>query len=297
MTIDYDLHKKLLYEVIEGGMSWAHGHGYEWFHDIYLPVLDKAAELSLISQENLSACYYIAGDVIEVNDAPKKALEYYFKALTFDPDCAATYREIARMFETLGKYSEALEYSDKALALDPDDEHAQNDRQVILMGGPPFYEEDDILWKVCEHLANREVEDALKLLENTNNEGALRGKIYCHGALNEPNKYLKTWSELTKISDEIDLNLADWFYMPNHIYEATGIWTTLLSSEVEFSGFGGNIESLAKNETYLALNTNEQIRLSFQYEKYKTSKNIDGLKSLLDVYPEWVELREHLHPS
>lgn len=295
--VDFSLNKKLLFKVLEEGLSWTHSYGYYWFHNIFMPTLEKAAETSEISNESLSSCYYIAGDIADANSAPNKALEYYHKALSFNPSCCATYREISNMLCQIGRYDEALEYSDKALALDPDDEHAIGDRDSIFMGDPPLYEQGDILWNVCEHLANADPRQALTIVKNMNDIIGLRCKLYCYGALDESDKYLRTWSKLTQISDEIFLELADWFFMPEHIYDSPEVWSILLSSKAEFSGFGGSIDSLQNNRTYRDLTTNERIRLSFQLQKYIASKNNAALKSLFETYPEWVELREHIHSN
>ncbi len=292
--VDFSLNKKLLFKVLEEGLSWTHSYGYYWFHNIFMPTLEKVAETSEISNENLSSCYYIAGDIADANSAPNKALEYYHKALSFNPSCAATYREIANMLCQIGKYDESLEYSDKALALDPHDEHAIGDRYSIFLGGPPLFEEGNTLWKVCEHLANADPRQALTIVKDMNDVIGLRGKSYCYGALDDTDKYLNTWSKLTQISDEISLELADWFFMPEHIHDSPDIWTILLSSKAEFSGHATVFDSLQNNSTYQAFTDNDRIRLSFQYQKHVVSKNYTALKYLLETYPEWVELKDHI---
>lgn len=277
----------------ESEFSWVHSQGYNWFHKVFMPALEQSATLSLVSKETLSSCYYLAGDVNDVNDAPNKALEYYHKALNFDPYCGATHREIGTTLYRLGKTTEAIEYLDKAIALDPDDTHAIHDREYMEDDNFALYEDGDVLWNVGEHLANAEPSKALSIVDDMKDIIGLRAKLYCYGALGETDKYLKTWSDLTQISDQMDLGYVDWFYMPDHVYESPEIWTILLSSKTKFDGAGTFFDSLENNMTYRNLTGNDKMRLSFQYHKYTSSKNHDTLKQLSAFYPEWVELKEH----
>ena len=61
---------------------------------------------------------------------------------------------------------------------------------------------------------------------------------------------------ITQMSDSISFSSADWFYMPEHIYDSPDIWTTFLSSKTEFSGFGEFFDSLENNSIYGALTDN-----------------------------------------
>ena len=275
------------------GVSWAHSLGYVWFHDIFIPALEKVASLSLMSNEAICDAYYIAGDITEFNEAPNKAIEYYLKALSFDPYCGAAHREIANMLGRMGRFDEALEHSDKAIALEPDDVYALSDREGHLEGGPTLYEEGDVFWEVCEHLANAAPLKALALVEHMNDAIGLRGQLYCYGALDDPDKYLQTWSKLTQISESMDLVYSDWFFMPEYIYERPMIWGILLSSKSKFSGVSTMFDSLKDSRKHQALTTNEVMRLSFQYHEYMTSKNDEGLRRLFETYPEWTELKEY----
>lgn len=300
MLINYHLQKKLIIDVSKSEPWWAHSQGYVWFHKVFIPALEKVASLSLLPNETVSECYYKAGDAAEFNNAPKKALEYYYTALSFDPDCGATCREIANMLDRLGRFDEALEYIDRAIALNLDDTLAVDDREYILentIAGGALYEHGDVLWDVCELLANAAPTKALAMVKDMTGVIGLRGKQYCYGALNEADKYLETWSELTQLSDKMDINSADWFYMPEYIFDSPDIWTILLSSQTEFSGCGTVFDSLENSGAYRALTINDGMRLSFQYHKFTTSKNHKALKELSETYPEWVELREHFPPN
>ena len=150
------------------------------------------------------------------------------------------------------------------------------------------------MWNVREYLANNDHVKALAKVEGMNDVIGLRGKLLCYGALEHDDEYLKTWAMLTQMSDSISFSSADWFYMPEHIYDSPDIWTTFLSSKTEFSGFGEFFDSLENNSIYGALTDNDKMRLSFQYYKYTTSKNYMALKRLLETYPEWIEIREYL---
>lgn len=288
---------KLLSQLTKWDLNWIINQGYAWFHETYMPTLEKAASSSQISKEKISDFYYNSGDVADLTNAPNKALEYYHKALDFAPNCSATYREIALIMESLGRNDEALEYSDKALALDPDDDNAVNDRESYFLEGEPFYKESDVLWGVCECLANRECDKALAIVKDMNDEIGLRGKSYCYGALGDAEKYLETWLTLTQISGEIFLGHTDWFYIPEDLFSGSDFWTLLLSSQTEFSGFGIFYESLENNAAYKALSTNEKMRLSFLYLKHARSKNYDALRELLKIYPEWQDVDEFLSES
>lgn len=294
MVVDHNFQKRLIVEVSNSELLWVHSRGYVWFHEVFIPTLKRAETLSLVPNEVLSDCYYLAGDVTEFNNAPKKALEYYHKALNFDPQCGGTYREIGNMLERIGKYDEALKYLDKAIALDPDDDCALRDRENFQDSGPAMYEEGDVLWEVCEHLANANPAKALSIIEYMDDHIGLRGKLYCYGAMDKFREYLQTWTELTRKSESLNLNHTDWFFMPEYIFDTPDIWAILLSTKTKFSGVGSVFDSLEKNMTYRSMSEDSKMRLSFQYYKHTASKNYEALKQLSESYPEWEEVRELL---
>ena len=295
MSADFSLHKRLLNQVIDEGFAWTHSHGYGWFKTIFLPTLEQAALSNLVANDILAGCYYIAGDIHDVNGAPKKALTYYHSALNFEADNCAIYREIANMLGQLGRFSEALEYSNRALQIDPHDPYALKDRDDYLdHDNIALYDQNDILWNVREILADDAPEKALELVEANNDVIGLQGKSLCYGALEEYDRYLETWTTLIAISDKIAFSPADWFYMPEHIYDSPDIWRTFLSCEIEFSGHGEFYDSLSGNSSYQKFTDNEKLRLSFEYHEHTASKNYVALKQLLKAYPEWIEVREYL---
>ncbi|MEM8986808.1 MAG: hypothetical protein AAGC95_08805 [Pseudomonadota bacterium] len=238
MPMKFKTDKELLEFVAKGGVSRAHAQGYFWFWRKFIPALEKAKASSLVSNEMVADCYYVAGDVHDFNEAPKAAIKCYRNALRADPNCGGAYREIANMLGRMGRYDDALAHSDSALSINPDDQYALSDREDYIGESrlEPSYIEGNAEWIASEYLARAKPRKTLKALRKVKGIRSLRAKAHCYGAMEQSKKYLEAWAEIAKRSDEIRLTYSDWFFMEDAIYDEPGFWEVLLSSKAKFSG-------------------------------------------------------------
>ena len=63
----------------------------------------------------------------------QEAIEYFYKALSIDPNYKYAFYNIGVVFSELGKYQEAIEWYDKALRIDPNFSHALGDKRIALL--------------------------------------------------------------------------------------------------------------------------------------------------------------------
>lgn len=297
MTKDYTTDEELLQHISDEGVGWLHNQGYEWFWSDFIPRLEKAEASSDTDHELIADCYYVAGDVHHINDAPKAAIRCYLKSLEHDPDNGAPHREIASMYGQMGEYDKALHHSDQALYLNPNDRDAASDREgYVGKGRPdePLNMPDDISWHAHELLAHRQPAMALELLQFTAQPLDLMVKAQCYGAMGHVTEYMGLWNNILQSEKSIMFGWDDWFFMPKNVYEAPDFWSLLLKHGCEYSGVFTYFDSLGTNEKYQCLSQNERTRLVIQYYVYAQSGNKAGLKKLLQEYPEWKELREEI---
>ena len=93
---------------------------YNTLQDQYNPaVIEQRIRFILQENPNDPQAYVFLGDIYRPLDE-KKALEYYQKAATLDPDAAGAYFGLGLIYNKQGKLDEALEQFQKAVNLSPD---------------------------------------------------------------------------------------------------------------------------------------------------------------------------------
>lgn len=297
MSIEFDSNDEMFRFVSKEGVGLTHSQGYFWFWRKFMPALENAVASESCSNELIADCYYVAGDVHDFNAAPKAAIRCYKKALQFDPECNAAYREIASMLGRMGEYEKALSYSEKALALNPDDSHAIRDREEYVAENrllPPLFKKGDYVWAAYELLAASHPKAAMKALKKKKGARAKRAVIHCYGVLERTQDYLAAWKELVSSVAVLEFTYADWFFMEDSVYSKPDLWEIFLSSRAEYKGVFAVFAGLDESDRYRSLSTHEKIRLRLKYYVYVQSGDFERLRKLYVLYPEWVELREML---
>lgn len=299
MPLEFETSEELLDFVSTGGVPRTHAQGYDWFWTVLTPALQSANAKTKKEKARLADCHYVAGDVHDFNNAPLAAIEEYKKALYYDPEHAASYREIANMQERTGDLEGAMTNIEKALELDPDERCAITDRECILDSisdkqFQPWFREGDIWWQAYEFLASAKPNEALRLLKTPKSLAETRAKICALGALERHDAYLGEWRKLLGKVAEIEFEQHDWFFIPNAVYQAPEIWKLFLESGVRFGGVFSVFETLDSDEHYKTLSYDARIRLRMEYYLYDQSEDLAGLKRLHETYPDWLELSETL---
>ncbi|WP_425411049.1 hypothetical protein [Hyphococcus sp.] len=297
MPLQFDTSEQLLDFVSEEGVGRTHAQGFDWYWDQFQPALQYRLVVSEDEKNLLADCYYVAGDVHDFNNAPLAAIEEYTKCLKLDPENAAAFREIASMQLNFGDLESAIKNSDRALVIDPKDRHAAGDnewiRQLITEADyVPLYEKNDIEWEVFEALARNETNKAIVIAQRLRADTEKRALACALGAQSQTDDYLKAWKAIVKNAEVISFEYADWFFMPQKIYDSPEIWRMFLESNIRYDGVFTFYESWKKSQALSALTTYESIKLKIEYYLYETENDISALKKLSARFPEWSELSE-----
>ncbi|BDS12869.1 tetratricopeptide repeat protein [Aureispira anguillae] len=295
--MDKEQLQDFLVKVEQDGVAMLHSRGYLWFKSEFLPYLNLADTLLPDAVELIADCWYLVGDIYDFNGAPLKAVESYKKALEYDDEVDGAYREIANMYEQVGRYTEALKYIDLALERMPDNEELMEDKAVIqdsiTYTTEPYLTAENKAWQYAEQLAAGEIEAviaAIQLLENPDRT-MLQCLAQAYGAQGEKALFLETWQKIRTAEGSMNLSYADWFYMPFSIYNSKEIWEWLkeLSTVVKSTAF---IDFDSLNEHYgEQLDSAEELALICDFQIYRITKNKAALKALAKQYPLWEEVQ------
>ncbi len=292
--------KKELYDLLtkieKEGILNLYSKGYTWVKSNFLPYLELGDTLLTDEGELLADCWYLMGDIHDFNNAPLKAIECYKKAIECDAEIEGAYREIAHMYELIGRYTEALEYINIALEKVPDDEMMMDDKAAIQdsinYSTEPYLTENNQAWKWCEQLAQDDFEAVIKAVTAMENPEvtALLCLARAYGAKENLKKYREVWEQIAATKQHFELEYADWFYMPSSIYEGAEIWQLFkkISPQIDeadfvyFDSFVDNYES--------QLSDNQRLNVIFDFQIYKATANYEAIKALRKQYPLWQEL-------
>ena len=284
---------EILKKISKEGVSWTHGQGYNWLNETLLPLIQ---DCKIEDKSLLSDCWYVIGDVYDFNDAPKMAITAYKKSIHFDEEHGEAYREIASMYERMGEYQKALENAKKALELNPDDEFSieqyESASQELKSPSEPLYSEDDLDWQCNELLAENKPQEVIGKLINRRKIVYRKIRARSFGILKERDKYLQEWNMIVRNNQEIELDYADWFFMPDEIYYRSQFWNMLYErNNISLTGILPDYSSLYKNYR-TSLDRKQMRRLVIKTFVLKNENNRQGLLDLAEVYPKWEEIKK-----
>jgi tetratricopeptide (TPR) repeat protein len=290
--------RKILEKVSEEGFAWTRCQGYKWFKEILIPYITFYEENYSKENELISNCYYVIGDMFDLHNAPRKAIESYKKSIQVDKNNSYAFRELANMYLNIGEYKKSLNCINKSLELDPDDEYAISDKEWIQISidekSDPLFKKGDLIWECDELLANSEPEKALELLKSKKKTIFRMAKARCYGALFDLRNYMKEWEGILQNSDKFEINFSEWFYMPDEIYENSKIWKILLklNKRIIDSTFISYDSLLFEYGDIL--NLEERRKLICKLKIYSCEKKLDELKKLKTQFPKWIEIDEEV---
>jgi len=294
-----------------------HSQGCEWFWTVYMPALNRVVAADEVDDETIAGNFYAVGDVHDFNESPRAAIEYYKKALEFDPELNAAHREIANMYHRLGFIDAAIHHSDLALALWPEETSALADRINIDKDKnrlTPNYEDPDRpAARAREALAKRDPKAAINILDGLTDTESVRVLIWAHGANNNEQAYLSTWdiylraikkaprTDHASPDTEVWIGWGDFFFMPDRIWDAPEIWKIWMDCGLNFSGLAEHFEGLDERESDIPTDANF-MKLSFaerhaqkiEYGFYVRCDDLENLKSIQIKYPNWKELNDSI---
>ena len=285
---------KFLSEIMNNGIAKTYDKGNEWFCNEFIPAIKQAEKISILNKELLSDLWYFVGDIHDFNEAPLKAIEAYQKSIFFDNENAASYREIANRLISFGNYDEALININKSLELNPTEQCAIQDKKDIVFykDSIALYNENDIVFKMRELLANQEFDNVTITFANSTEIEELKILARAYGGLGLTNEYLVTWNKIALLNLRFEIEYPDWFYMPKKVNESKEIWLIFkaINIYIEKSVF---VYSDGLLENYKDTYSHYELRaLMCDFKIYSIENNLQKLKLLKEKYPLWIELNE-----
>lgn len=219
-------------EALLEGMDFVHHQGYKWFKEEFLSVVEESNKRSLTPSQKAHA-FYLAANIYGIHEAPVKAKYYYKKSLEFDSSYFDAHLEIAEAHAHLGEFEDAARKIIELKSMDARRREVlelENDIFEMRKENPNgFYSKGDLIWEMNEEMANENFDAVIDTFAASNNTEELLILARAFGAINDGEGYLSVWEELSKKKGEIDLDFADWFYLPNEAFEDAEIWELLRS--------------------------------------------------------------------
>lgn len=277
------------------GVGDAHRKGYNWVKKYFVPTLIKAESIGKSNRNKLliSDSYYVLGDIHDFNNAPLAAIKAYQKSIELCPSSGA-WREMGNMYAYMGRRKKAIKCLKKALSIDSKDEFAQTDLHYLRdeSTDTKLFFEGDIFWQVNELLANNLHDDALSLIKKKNSLNAMLHRARVYGAKNDQSKYLSEWMNLTTGKKRFELKYADWFYLPNCMWDSPDFWNCMIGI------FHRLRPGVAVYDESLSMNYHHELKrkkgqesqatlLMFQFNYYRCKKDTKKITELHKKYPKW----------
>ena len=275
--------------------------GYDWFWSVFQPAIERYEKSDDGDSDYLSWSYYCIGDVHDLNGASWAAIHAYRKAVSYDSNNGAAYREMAKCFSKLGLYPMAKKINDKARFEWPHDPDITSDREQIDSESKdepmPLTPSEVAVADALEQLARKRPAQAIERLSSFQDQESLQVRLRAHGALEDIPAYFETWREYLVEADEMFFWPQDYFFMPEKVWCDPKIWSLFRHCGLPFGGWFSHYEGLDDKETqtatdpeFMALSTSDRIAKKLDYYIAYHGKDLDGLKALARGFPNWVEL-------
>ena len=278
---------------------------YLWLVERFIPCVKVLASSRRWGDRRRAAKgYYLLGDVHDLNDAPRAALRAYRRCLKLDPDDAAAWREIGEMLFAMGDYQKAKNACRRALALAPSDvlvpRPASLDEQITRRPAP-LYKPGDPFWEASELLAKSFPKKALNLLQRKRSIRARQLRARAHGAMGQPHAVMRQWTAIANMDGPVRTESADWFFLPDEIWDAPRFWETMLrlahgnrmrgDSCWNYHGSLWKIFFQRERRVLRAgrFSSQEIVLLHLHYHLARTNKDLATISTLSSLYPRWTE--------
>jgi hypothetical protein len=170
-----------------------HPLGHAWLRHGVLPAIDalERAERAPDDARLLTSAWILVGEVDELVDAPRTAASAYTRALRYAPG--------VRELRALRTAALAVAESRRA----------------------------DAVVESAEVLAHGHAKAALTRVSALRSTRGLLAQARAHGALGDVLQVIATYERLGKSSRALRLELADWFYLPDAVFDSPAFWRAM----------------------------------------------------------------------
>lgn len=185
--------RRTLREALADETAGVHPLGHAWLRARVLPAIAalERGERTSADTTLLAAAWTLVGEVHELVDAPRAAAAAYTRALR----------------------------------------HAPADRELRALRSEARVAASrmrrDAVSESAELLASGRSKRALAELTALRSARGLMARARAHGALGDAARVIATYEALAKTRGALRLELADWFYLPDAVFEAPAFWRAL----------------------------------------------------------------------
>jgi tetratricopeptide (TPR) repeat protein len=304
--------RRLLHKAGEDSRDWI---GAKCCRFVFGPLRTAAVRLdrkgaSTRDRRLASNGYRNLGDFFDmVVQAPRAAARAYRAAVRCDPRDTWSWAELAHMLINMGQYraalralrtasqfglkselcSEYLEWATEALR---DRDRAWYRRGAMGCSPAPS-------WDACELLARNRPRETLRLLRRKRHPVLRKLRARAHGLVGNSERLIEEWEGMASIKGEVAVELADWFFLPEEVWDTPRFWRALYALRHRL-GYGWSymheaLDRIVPNPARRR-NTPEDLRrhrrrsaLWFQFEIARTERSARKASRLAQQYPEWPE--------
>ena len=193
------------------------------------------------------------------------------------------------MFETMGDHASGIRMLRKAVRIDPTDDFAVADLASFEEGplSSPIYCRDDVFCRSSELLAVCKLSESLSVLASRRSLRASRFRARIYGARNDAPRVLETWEQIMRQRGRLNIETADWFYLPCTVWHDPSFWRMLLQMIARIEDW-----SVLKGHESLwdtGLRGHERFELFLRYHLAKTCRDLVAARTLAKRYPQWIE--------
>jgi tetratricopeptide (TPR) repeat protein len=280
--------RKLLRRVVV--VTDVYVHGCQWNQRTFFPALKVLAQSCSKSDRVIAATgYYVRGDVHDFNRAPLAAVRAYRHCVRLWPANGAAYREMGLLYDEMGQNAKGIRLLRKAVRVDPSDDLAVADLEMLEEGPmprPPF-RAGDPFWQSSELLATSKFSQALAVLDGKRSVRAdlFRARVY--GAMADAPRVLELWERIAKQKSRLEIQSADWFFLPPTVWHSADLWSCLLRVAPRVTDWF----SLKGHESLqdTGISERERFELFLRYHSARTQPDPAAARELSRRHPQWTE--------
>lgn len=269
---------------------------YAWLYTKYLPTLERAKNCIRTKEDEraISEAFYFLGDVYDFIDAPQSALKAYEASFRHHDNSSSACRELGIKCVQLGNFEKGIYFLELALLLNPHDKliekdidsaYEDRDENIIL------YSKDDFGWRVVECLLSGKLNKAKYFITKLDKEMRWRFEAYFFAVENDVGSYIRRWESVAACDFEVELTYADFFFIPEIIWNNRRFWKLILSLEDRLiPGVFPIPDSLDQRRS-----SKELVQLYCNFQIARIDEDVLKLMELKKIAPEWQELDEYIN--
>ncbi len=220
----------IIEEACRAGFGQVYARGHRWVNEsLRLALLNYPETTAPGGRVAGALAWYVLGDVLDCNRAPRAAIGAYSRSIALVPTHASAWREKGVCELEIGRPESGVESLRRALSLDPEDAVAHTEHEAALSGATgPRYTTGDRLWNATEALAVDEPRRAASILARPK---SVQEHLWRTSALSMAGchpDWEREWATIAADAESrVVLDSSFWFYLPESHWRSRSFWHLL----------------------------------------------------------------------